>query len=215
MDKLVIVLSGMPASGKDTVTDRLNQLDKRYVYFKKYRAIGPEDTPKDTYYNISHEDFEKKIAKGDFLQYHSRYGRYYGIDAITLKEMFEQDLIPVIHIGRIDNFYTLKKNLPAFEEKYGYNVRLLHIQLWETKESLKARIATRDKTEEEIGKRVAAMDQEFHDAISMMKNEERPFTVVIQNTDIIITCGTILALEKEKNCFDDGYDAFWNYLRTL
>lgn len=66
MDKKIIVFSGMPASGKDTVTDKLCELNSLYVPLKKYRSVGPEDKIKNTYFNITKEEFEEKIKIGQF-----------------------------------------------------------------------------------------------------------------------------------------------------
>ena len=66
MDKTIIVFSGMLASGKDTVSEKLHEIDHRYTNLKKHRAIGPEDKPKNSYYNVTVEEFETKVNKGEF-----------------------------------------------------------------------------------------------------------------------------------------------------
>ncbi len=216
MDKKIVVFSGMPASGKDTVTEALCASEKRFIPFKKHRSVGSSDTCKDTYFNISVEEFERKIRAGEFLQYHGRYGRYYGIAEDTLLGYLQEDLCPIIHIGRIENYYAFCQSLPAFEKKYGSKVDVCHIQLWETKDVLHDRIVLRDKTETEIQKRLAAMEQEFADSIAMMNEHQRPFTVVIRNTDLSETCRRIRELlHKDGKQADDGYAEFWGYLRSL
>lgn len=212
MVKKIVILSGMPASGKDTVTERLCALHPSFVPFKKYRAVGPEDKFKDTYFNVSKDEFEAMIRNGDFLQYHGRYGRYYGIAEQTLAELLVQNKIPVIHIGRIENFHTLCRHLPDFEKKHQMKTEIVHILLWETKEILGKRIAARDKTDEEIAKRRAAMEQEFEDNIAMMVNKEHPYTVVIQNSDTDVSCALIADYVHDPSGKPDGYDAFFKYL---
>ncbi len=212
MDKSIIVLSGMPASGKDTITSKLCEIDKRIIPFKKYRSVGCNDKLKDTYFNVSEEEFLEKAKKDDFLQYHSRYGRYYGIAKDTLFDCFSGGKTPVIHIGRIENYYMLKKNMPSFEKQYGINANLCHIQLWETREVLKNRIILRDIDKEEINKRICAMNQEFEDNIAMMLRNEKPFSLVIRNSNINKTCDEILSYIFGHKTNDNGYDEFWTYL---
>lgn len=214
MDKRIIVLSGMPASGKDTVTERLHEIDPRYANLKKYRTIGQDDKPKSSYYNVTVKEFITKVNNGDFLQYHRRYDRYYGIDKRILTEMLNCGQIPIIHIGRIENYYTFLSNVKSFEEESGFTLKIASILLWEQKGVLEARIVNRDKTKDEIVKRIAAMNQEYSDAVDMMQKEERPFTLVIHNTNIDETVNKIIAIESQIP-FDNGYDEFWNYLRQV
>lgn len=215
MAQKIVAFSGMPASGKDTVTDRLCTLHPSFVPFQKYRAVGAEDSIKDTYCNVSKEEFEAMIRRGEFLQYHGRYGRYYGIAEKTLAGLLQQDQIPIIHIGRIENFYTLRDRLPAFEQKYQMKTEIVHILLWETKEILGERIVRRDQTDQEIAKRRAAMEQEFDDNIKMMRNNERPYTLVIRNSEVDASCALIADYVSDPSGQPDGYDAFFRYLHQI
>ena len=125
MDKKVVILSGMPASGKDTISEMIYEMDKRFVPFKKHRSVGKFDKIKDTYYNISHDEFEVKITNGDFIQYHQRYGRYYGISEEVLLSYLEKDEIPIIHIGRIENYMAFLGNIVAFQKKHNLSKFLM------------------------------------------------------------------------------------------
>lgn len=216
MDRKLIIFSGMPASGKDTVTDKLCASDSLFVPFKKHRSVSVSDKLKDTYFNISAKEFEKKIKAGEFIQYHERYDRYYGISENVLYDYLKNGSVPIIHIGRIENFYTLCRNIPAFEKKYNCKTDVCHIQLWETMDVLKDRITARDKTEEEINKRLAAMHQEFKDSVKMMSNGQKPFTLVIKNSVLSKTCQKISQLIYGSIApTDDGYAEFWNYLKSI
>ena len=42
MDKKILVISGMPASGKDTVTEILCDGNKKIIELKKHRSITKE-----------------------------------------------------------------------------------------------------------------------------------------------------------------------------
>lgn len=213
MDKTIIVISGAPASGKDTVTKELNKLNPRYVLLKKYRSINLNEKIKDCYYNITEKEFLTKIDNNDFLEYHKRYNRYYGIAKITLNNMLNKDSIPIIHIGRIENYYNFCKSLNSFSDKY--KIKIIHILLWETITVLTNRINNRDRVKEEINKRLLALHQEYVDLYKLINYNLNPFTLVIKNNDINITCNSIINLEKFNKIENDSYNEFYNYLFNL
>lgn len=216
MDKKIIIFSGMPASGKDTVTDDLCKVDSSFIHFKKHKSVSKDDKIKDTYYNISANEFEKMIKNDEFLQYHGRYGRYYGIAKSVLDSYLRNNKIPIIHIGRIENFYHFINNIPTFEKKCGYSADIIHIQLWETMPVLETRIKKRDRTPDEIKKRMDAMKQEFEDNIIMMEKSEHPFDFVVRNDDLTNTCNTVIDILNGKiTSANNGYDQFYEYLKSI
>ena len=215
MDKKVVVLSGMPASGKDTISDMICEMDKRFVPFKKHRSVGEFDKKKDTYFNITQDEFEKKIINGDFIQYHQRYGRYYGISEEVLLSYLQKDEIPIIHIGRIENYYAFLGNIVGFQKKNDLSLEVIHIQLWETAEDLRERIVNREKDDEEAAKRIAAMEQEFEDNIELMHKGKKPYTFVFKNSDKDATCSAIIEYVNQDSHKVTGYEEFWGYLKKL
>lgn len=213
MDKKVIIISGMPASGKDTITRKLCELNPTFVAFKKHRSIRKLDKKKTSYFNISTSEFEKKIANGEFLQYHQRYERYYGISEDVFNGYLEDGKIPIIHIGRIDNLLRLKSGLKHYQEKSGINVSLIHVLLWETIDELTKRINKRDKDDEEIAKRISAVRQEYDDLLKLMQSNIKPFNLVIKNTRIEETCQLIQGYVFKGGSETDGYEEFKSYLK--
>lgn len=215
MGKKIVILSGMPASGKDTISNRICELDKKFVPIKKHRSVGELDKKKDTYYNISPEEFEEKIIRGNFIQYHQRYGRYYGISEDVLLSHLQKDEIPIIHIGRIENYIAFMGNIVGFKERHNLSLDVIHIQLWETAENLRERIVNREKDDEEAAKRIAAMEQEFDDNIEMMHKGKKPYTLVLKNSDIETTCSIIIEYVNKESHKVYGYEDFWGYLKKL
>lgn len=214
MDKKIIIFSGMPASGKDTITKLLcDNPDMNFVAFKKHRSVDAGTPKKDTYYNISQEEFEQKINAGDFLQYHSRYNRYYGIDREELWQVLQSGSIPIIHIGRIENFFVFQQNLAdalRIEEK---ECQVIHIMLWEEIDVLKKRIDSREKTDEERAKRMKAMREEFRDNKEMLDRNENPYSYIIKNTDPEKTCQAIREIVEKDDCrLGNGYEEFMRYV---
>ena len=76
-----ILLSGMPCTGKDTLSQKLIERDASFMLLKKHRAVAtPQTRASDaTYFDISPEEFQAMAHSGEFLQYHSRYGKMYGV----------------------------------------------------------------------------------------------------------------------------------------
>lgn len=216
MDKKILIFSGMPASGKDTVTEKMCIENKRFEAFKKHRSVNSGDKLKNTYYNISTEEFEKKIEAKDFIQYHKRYNRYYGIDKKVLFEYLQQDIIPIIHIGRIENYYSFKENFLDFCNKYNIDAKIIHIQLWETLDTIEKRIIGRGESKTETKDRIEAAKQEFQDCAKLISQNKKPFTAIIRNTELLKTVDIINHLVFSDHCSSDlGYEEFKAYIKNL
>ncbi len=80
---LLLVVSGPAGSGKGTVNGLLLK-DDNYVFSVSATTRAPRPGEKDgvNYHFISREDFERKIADGELLEYTEYCGNYYG----TLKK---------------------------------------------------------------------------------------------------------------------------------
>lgn len=222
MQKTIILFSGMPASGKDTITSELMYRDPRFLLCKRFRGIGPTDKHKSTYFDVSYDEFLDKVKAGDFLQYHSRYGRDYGVDKAVVLEMLHDGIIPIIHVGRIENYYTFCKNAEEYFEQENLSVNIIHILLWNTRDELIERITYRDKTPDEIKKRVRAMTQEFLEAFHMFDKGINPYDLIIKNEDIDDTCDEIINFLMEpayavsnQDRILLGYRQFSDYLYSL
>lgn len=76
---LLIVMSGPAGSGKGTVHDKL-LVDPAYTYSVSAttRAPRPGEIDGKDYYFISVEEFKRRIAAGEMLEYTEYCGNYYG-----------------------------------------------------------------------------------------------------------------------------------------
>lgn len=212
MDKQIIVFSGMPAAGKDTITKELCR-DSRFVALKKHRSYNDETEKKDSYENISTEDFEAMINDGEFVQYHSRYGRKYGISGKALESILREGRIPIIHIGRIENFYAFKRKIDQLSVEYDMKCRIIHILLWEEIEVLEKRICKRESNPTEQESKIRAAREEFQDNKIMIDHNENPYSYIIKNSDLSKTCQAIVEIVENDNCsLGTGYDLFMKYV---
>jgi guanylate kinase len=104
MSLIGVVLYGPPASGKDTITRALTELDARYVHYLRLKA-GSGRT--DGYRLCTSAQIENLRDRGLIVYENARYGNRYAIDRPALDELFAQDLIPVVHLGQLDGVHAL------------------------------------------------------------------------------------------------------------
>ncbi|MFF7903740.1 guanylate kinase [Streptomyces sp. NPDC007920] len=102
-EKQGVILYGPPASGKDTVTTALSELDSRYTQFTRLK-VG---TGKSNGYRMgTAEQLRELEAAGDVVYANTRYGNTYVIDAPGLDAAFAAG-VPVVHLGQIDGIRAL------------------------------------------------------------------------------------------------------------
>ncbi len=104
-----ILLSGPPASGKDSLTEALHGIDPKFVHFRKHRA-GSGGQPGAAYIDISVSQFERMAQQNRFAQWHDRYGRYYGVAVEELDRTLSTAKIPIIHVGKYQNLLALRQH---------------------------------------------------------------------------------------------------------
>lgn len=105
MSFLGLVLYGPPASGKDTVTKALSELDNQFTLFERLRV---STTPKPGYRNVTEADADALVAQGQIVYENSRYGNRYLVDRAELTRLASSGKIPVLHIGQIDGIRALQ-----------------------------------------------------------------------------------------------------------
>ena len=86
----LIVVSGPSGARKGTICSELLNSDESLKLSISMTTRAPRGKEVDgvDYYFVSKEEFENKIAKGDFLEYAEVHGNYYG----TPKDMVEKSL---------------------------------------------------------------------------------------------------------------------------
>jgi guanylate kinase len=80
---LLVVISGPSGVGKDTIIERLLELDPNLVYSVSWttRAPRPGEVDGVSYTFVSREKFEEMIRQGGFLEHASYAGNLYGTPA--------------------------------------------------------------------------------------------------------------------------------------
>jgi guanylate kinase len=84
---LLVVISGPSGVGKDTIIERLLELDPNVSYSVSYttRAPRPGEVDGVNYSFVSRERFEELVAQGHFLEHASYDGNLYGTPAAPVE----------------------------------------------------------------------------------------------------------------------------------
>ncbi|MEO1044889.1 MAG: hypothetical protein AAFX04_05560 [Pseudomonadota bacterium] len=101
----VILLSGPPTSGKDTLTQCLHDLDPCYVMANKFKDSTSGSS---NHIIISPAEFDLMIEQEELLQWHSRYGRRYGLSRKTINTALDNRQWPIVHTGKLENLLNIK-----------------------------------------------------------------------------------------------------------
>ncbi|MEI6819909.1 MAG: guanylate kinase [Verrucomicrobiota bacterium] len=76
---ILLVVSGPSGSGKTTLCRRLADAgDVRYSISCTTRAPRPSEENGKDYHFLSHEDFQQRLTRGDFLEHATVHGNLYG-----------------------------------------------------------------------------------------------------------------------------------------
>lgn len=125
-----VILYGPPASGKDTITQELLRLSRRYQPFQRLK-VGPGR--KSGYRITTKNHLEELCRAGAVVWENHRYGATYIIDAPALDEALRHSL-PVVHVGQ-----------PAAVDRIASipDARWLVVELWCPRDIAAARLVAR------------------------------------------------------------------------
>jgi guanylate kinase len=170
-----LLLSGMPGTGKDTVSQKLVERDPSFVFFRKHRAGSPvqEAREDNAYLTVSPEVFQHMIQQNVFLQYHSRYGKMYGVSREAYTTFRQEGKIPVIHVGKYENLSVLRQN--GLQEG-------LSILLWADRAVVSSRLQERHTYRQDgFEERLIAYDQEVAQLKQFAATGYLDFDLVFEN----------------------------------
>lgn len=91
-----IILYGPPASGKNTITAALTELDPRIRLFRRLKVGSGNTAP---YRMITREELDQLRAASDIVWENNRYGYTYAVDRSGLAASLAEG-IPVVHVGQ-------------------------------------------------------------------------------------------------------------------
>ncbi|MFE7194005.1 HAD hydrolase-like protein [Kitasatospora sp. NPDC057541] len=143
-----VILYGPPASGKDTVTRALSDVDPAFSLFSRVK-YGPGRSA--GYRMGTPELLEELRASGAVVYENSRYDSVYVTDRPGLDEAFARG-VPVMHLGQVDGVRAVLDGYPA---------QWLTVLLWSSREVTEARSTGRGDADTPA--RLAAWDATLAD----------------------------------------------------
>jgi len=127
-----VILYGPPASGKDTVTNRLVSIDPRYRQFSRAKCGGGRTA---SYRMITVNELESLRVSGDIIWENKRYGATYIVDKAPLLAITQAGEVPIVHLGQVPAVDAVKAAIA--------DLKWLVVSLWCPREVAASRIKQR------------------------------------------------------------------------
>ena len=168
MKHVLLAVSGPSGVGKGTIVKTILNRRADVVESVSCTTRPPRegDVHGKHYFFLSKEEFQRRIAEDDFLEYNEHFGNYYGTPKSFVKEALkEKSVIMEIEV------------VGALNAKKAFPECLLVMVVPPSVEELKKRLAGRgSETEEQIEKRLARMNYEL--------SHKDQYDYVIVNNDL-------------------------------
>src|SRR5450755_960248 len=110
---IIFIISAPSGSGKSTLVRRLLAGMPGLMFSVSYTTRAPRghEVQGENYHFISREEFERRIARGEFLEHAEVFGNYYGTHCEVLARAREQGLDLVLDID-VQGARQLKDRVP-------------------------------------------------------------------------------------------------------
>lgn len=191
---MLVILSGVSGSGKDTIKKELIKRMKNIESLPSYtsREQRPGDIAGQTYIFVSKVEFEEMIKNGEFYEYDIHHDNYYGTSRKLLNEKINNGKIIVKDIDVNGTEHLI--------ELLGKDTKIVTIFLRVPKEELKRRLEEREEkpSPQEIILRLNRFDYE-ESRISL-------YDYVLKNNNLEKTVQIIMSIiENEASVQDEEF----------
>ena len=184
MKGVLMVVSGPSGVGKGTLVKALKQKRSDLVESISCTTRAPREGEMHgrEYYLLSKEEFQKRIAENDFLEYDEHFGNFYGTPKSFVKEQLKEKSV-VLEIDVVG----------ALNAKKAFPDSVLIMIAPPSLEVLKQRLTSRNtESAEEIKNRLSRLEFE------LSKKDEYDYVVI--NDDLSVALDELeRIIEKEKN----------------
>lgn len=191
----LIIISGTTCAGKGTVIKKLLERNKNMVLSLSYtsRPIRKGEVDGIDYKFISHEEFERKIENGDFLEYAKvRYGEYFGTPKENIENLLRAGKDVILEID-VQGAKQIKEKLPE---------TILIFIMAPSMEEVKRRIKARgSETAEQIVDRFQTAYREI--------NEVNKYNYVVVNDNLEEAIQKVEAILISEKCRVDRIEEIY------
>ena len=188
---MLVILSGVSGSGKDTIKQELIKRMDDVISLPSFTSRLPRPGEEEgvQYHFITKEEFKEKIKNNEFYEYDIHHENYYGTSKKLMNEKIESGKIIVkdIEVNGTENLIKLLKN----------DTKLVTIFLKVEKEELKNRLLNRgdNLSEAEMELRLGRLEYE--------ESKIKIYDYVLKNDDLEKTVQIIMSIiENEKRLED-------------
>ncbi len=152
MRNILLVISGPSGVGKGTMVQRLSETGE-FAFSVSCTTRAPRAGERDgvEYFFLDKEQFERKIAENEFLEYDNHFGNYYGTPRSFVEETLKEKsvLLDLDVVGAL----SVKKTYPG---------AVLVMLIPPSIDALKARLIGRhSESEEQLRIRLSRVDYEL------------------------------------------------------
>ena len=177
----VFIISAPSGSGKSTLTHRLVQEIPALRFSISYTTRPPRGKECDgkDYFFISRNEFEARVAKGEFLEHAEVFGNYYGTHSSELERAAAEGVDLILDID-VQGARQLKEKRPA-----AVSIFILP----PSREVLEQRLRLRSQDSEPV------IARRLHDAAEEIRNYSQ-YDYVLVNREVEASVETLKAIVK-------------------
>ncbi len=178
---IVFIVSAPSGSGKSTLLRRVLQQDLNLVFSVSYttRARRGHEQPDQDYHYISREEFEARMARGEFLEHAEVFGNYYGTHRSVLDRALAEGKDLLLDID-VQGAGQLRRKLPDASSIF---------VLAPSRADLEKRLRARSEDSEEV------IERRLEGAAGEIRNY-RAYDYVLVNRDLEQSVDTLAAIFK-------------------
>ena len=177
----VFIISAPSGSGKSTLTDRLIAEISNLRFSISYTTRAPRGQELDgkEYFFITRDDFETRVAKGEFLEHAEVFGNYYGTHVGELDRAAAENVDLILDID-VQGARQLKERIPAAVSIF---------ILAPSREVLEQRLRARSQDSEPV------IARRLHEAAEEIRNYSQ-YDYVLVNREVEASVETLKSIVK-------------------
>jgi guanylate kinase len=177
----VFIISAPSGSGKSTLTSALIRSVPNIRFSVSYTTRPPRGQEKDgeDYFFISREEFQKRVALGEFLEYAEVFGNYYGTHISELARADRDGYDLVLDID-VQGARQLKEKIPDAVSIF---------VLAPSRQVLEERLRSRGQDSDEV------IQRRLREAAEEIRNYDR-YDYVLVNQEVAASIDTLIAIVR-------------------